>query len=88
MFPLFNSPDIKENRLAMAKRMGADHTLLVTSGDAQSQAQQVRQIMGCMPDITMECSGTQAGLNLGIYVSDFPLAALVTFMILYQNNEV
>lgn len=53
----------------MAKKMGADHTLLVTSGDAQSQARQVRQLMGCMPDITFECSGSQAGVSLGIYVS-------------------
>ncbi|MPC07743.1 Sorbitol dehydrogenase [Portunus trituberculatus] len=63
------SSDIKESRLTMAKQMGADHTLLATSGDAQSQAQQVQQIMGCQPDITMECSGTKAGLTLGIYVT-------------------
>lgn len=62
-------PDIRESRLELAKKMGADHTMLVTSGDAQSQAQQVRQVMGCMPDITMECSGTQPGLSLAIYVS-------------------
>lgn len=58
--------------------MGADHTLLVTSGDAKKQAQQVHQIMGCMPDITMECSGTQAGLCLGIYVSGLPLSDFAT----------
>ncbi|XP_063865260.1 sorbitol dehydrogenase-like isoform X1 [Scylla paramamosain] len=61
--------DIKDSRLAMAKRMGADHTLLVTSEDTQCQVQQVQQIMGCQPDITMECSGTKAGLSLGIYVT-------------------
>lgn len=61
--------DIKESRLTMAKRMGADHTLLVASGDAQSQAKQVQQLMGTMPDITMECSGTQAGIILGIYAT-------------------
>ncbi|XP_045112736.1 sorbitol dehydrogenase-like [Portunus trituberculatus] len=61
--------DIKESRLAIAKQMGANHTLLATSGDAQSQAQQVQQMMGCQPDITMECSGTKAGLTLGIYAT-------------------
>ncbi|KAG0730454.1 Sorbitol dehydrogenase [Chionoecetes opilio] len=61
--------DIKASSLAMAKKMGADHTLLVASGDAQSQAGQVRQLMGCMPDVTLECSGTQAGLCLGIYAT-------------------
>lgn len=61
--------DIKEGRLAMAKKMGANHTLLVTSGDVKSQAQQVRQVMGCMPDITIECSATQSGLSLGIYAT-------------------
>ncbi|XP_050722858.1 sorbitol dehydrogenase-like [Eriocheir sinensis] len=61
--------DIKESRLELAKKMGADHTLLVGSGTSQSQAKQVHQMMGCEPDVTMECSGSQAGISLAIYAT-------------------
>ncbi|XP_050709706.1 sorbitol dehydrogenase-like [Eriocheir sinensis] len=61
--------DIKENRLELAKKTGADHTLLVRSGTPQSQAKQVHQMMGCEPNVTMECSGSQAGISLAIYAT-------------------
>lgn len=61
--------DIAENRLQVAKEMGADCTLLVKTGDANNLAQQIKQMMGDMPDITIECSGAEPSICLGILVS-------------------
>lgn len=74
--------------MEVAKKMGADHTLLVGSGDAQSLAQQVCQIMGGMPDITFECSGAQAGLILGFYVRipNSKIYFLHTSKLLYKTH--
>lgn len=61
--------DIAENRLKVAKDMGADHTILVSSGDAEAIAKEVEKVMGGMPDITIECSGAESSIRLGIFVS-------------------
>ncbi|XP_042893351.1 sorbitol dehydrogenase-like [Penaeus japonicus] len=61
--------DIAENRLKMAKEMGADHTILVSSGDAEALAKEVEKVMGGMPDITIECSGAEPSIRLGIFAT-------------------
>ncbi|XP_042226141.1 sorbitol dehydrogenase-like isoform X2 [Homarus americanus] len=59
-------PDITENRLRVAKEMGADYTILVDTNDAEKLAQQVKEVMGGMPDKTIECSGAETSVRLGI----------------------
>lgn len=66
--------DIAEHRLQVAKNTGADHTVLVKSGSAQTLAEQVKEVMGGMPDITIECSGAESSICLGILVSIFFLS--------------
>jgi threonine dehydrogenase-like Zn-dependent dehydrogenase len=61
--------DISESRLEAAKKMGADFTLLVKTHDAQALAKKVEEMMEVMPDITIECSGAEASIQLAIYVS-------------------
>ncbi|KAG7177144.1 Sorbitol dehydrogenase-like 2, partial [Homarus americanus] len=58
--------DITENRLRVAKEMGADYTILVDTNDAEKLAQQVKEVMGGMPDKTIECSGAETSVRLGI----------------------
>ena len=56
-------------RLELAKKMGADFTILVES-DAQSKeiGDRAVEFLGCRPEVVMECSGTQAGLETAIQV--------------------
>lgn len=61
--------DIAENRLKVAKEMGADHTLLVNTGDAEALAKKITDLMGGMPDITIECSGAEPSIRLGIFAT-------------------
>ena len=42
----------------MAKELGADKIFKVTSRDPLENAKAIEEIMGEMPDITIECSGT------------------------------
>ncbi|KAK7074574.1 hypothetical protein SK128_026859 [Halocaridina rubra] len=61
--------DIAENRLQVAKEMGADHTLLVSTGDAEALAKEIKELLGDMPDITIECSGAEPSIRLGIFAT-------------------
>ena len=61
--------DISEHRLGVAKEMGAHHTVHVDSRDARAMAKKVEDALSAMPDITIECSGAEASIQTGIYVS-------------------
>lgn len=61
--------DIADNRLKVAKDLGANHTLLVDSKDGEALAKKVANLMGCMPDITIECSGAESSIQLGIFAT-------------------
>lgn len=61
--------DIAQNRLEVAKKMGADHTVLVNTGDAEALAKKIKELMGGMPDITIECSGAEPSIRLGIFAT-------------------
>ncbi|CAL4059474.1 unnamed protein product, partial [Meganyctiphanes norvegica] len=61
--------DIAENRLKVAKDLGANHTLLVDTKDGEALAKKIAKLMGCMPDITIECSGAESSIQLGIFAT-------------------
>lgn len=61
--------DIAQNRLEVAKQMGADYTVLVDTGDAEALAKKIKELMGGMPDITIECSGAEPSIRLGIFAT-------------------
>ncbi|XP_069942709.1 sorbitol dehydrogenase-like isoform X2 [Cherax quadricarinatus] len=58
--------DIVENRLHIAKEMGADYTVLVKTGDASVLVQQIMEVMGHLPNITIECSGAESSIRLSV----------------------
>lgn len=59
--------DIVQDRLDLAKELGAKHTLLVRPDvDEDDLVKQVHQKLGCAPEISMECNGRQASTRLGI----------------------
>ncbi len=61
--------DLVDNRLQVAKELGADHILKVdTSATVEDLAKQVAQILGVMPDASIECSGAETSVKLAILV--------------------
>jgi L-iditol 2-dehydrogenase len=59
--------DIAENRLGVAKEMGADFTVLIKPGQgAEETAKIVVETLGQQPDITLECSGAESSIKLAI----------------------
>ncbi|XP_013412415.1 sorbitol dehydrogenase [Lingula anatina] len=59
--------DISSARLEFAMAMGATHTLLIEQADrVEDLAVKVKERLGCMPSVTVECSGAESGLQLGI----------------------
>ncbi|XP_037084424.1 sorbitol dehydrogenase-like [Pollicipes pollicipes] len=62
--------DISAGRLELAARLGAQHTLLVDSKDAEALAGRVAELLGGrQPDVTIECSGAEASIRLGIFAA-------------------
>jgi len=62
-------PDLSASRLQKAQEVGADFTIQVTNETPQEVASKVESLLGCMPEITVECTGVQACIQAGIYVS-------------------
>jgi len=60
-------PDISDTRLAVAKSMGATHTLKV-SGEPNDVARVVRSVLGSPPRVSVECSGAESSVKTAIYV--------------------
>lgn len=63
------SSDLSASRLQKAKEVGADFTIQVKNETPQEVASKVESLLGCMPEITVECTGVQACIQAGIYVS-------------------
>jgi len=61
--------DISAGRLEVAKSLGADHTVLVGKEDAEVLASQIGAKLGSPPDITIECSGAESSIRLGIFAT-------------------
>ena len=60
-----------ENRLSLAKDIGADEVLVVGKDNEDDLAKKVENKLGKMPEISIECSGAEASVRLGIFVSFF-----------------
>lgn len=65
------SVDINEQRLQVAKELGADTSVFIKSGVQAEQL--VGEVQACfggsLPEVTIECSGAEASVNLAILVS-------------------
>jgi len=63
--------DIQANRLATAKKIGADYTVLVKQGDSEEElAEQIKNLVGTEPDKTIDCSGFESSMRLAIQVCE------------------
>ena len=61
--------DIIEQKLEVAKVMGADQVLRVDTKDSEKLANQIKDTMGVAPDIAIECTGMESSTAAAIYVS-------------------
>ncbi|CAF0784808.1 unnamed protein product [Adineta steineri] len=58
--------DISQSRLDFAKKIGASHVILADK-DAQKTAEHVIETLGCMPNISIECSGAESSIQTTFY---------------------
>jgi L-iditol 2-dehydrogenase len=62
--------DINEERLKLAKKIGADHTVLVTRDTKEEEMVNKRhQLFGKEADITIECSGAPSSLRMSLFAT-------------------
>lgn len=61
--------DIRADRLETAKKMGANLTMVTKGTDAQQEANRVEELMGCMPQVTLECSGAETAFRTAIFAT-------------------
>lgn len=62
--------DLVQQRLDVAKELGATHTLLMKRDDIPEEvAKQVESLMGVQPDKTIECCGAESTTRLGIFAT-------------------
>ncbi|XP_005191495.1 sorbitol dehydrogenase [Musca domestica] len=62
--------DLVQQRLDVAKELGATHTLLMKRDDIPEEvAKQVESLMGVQPDKTIECCGAETTTRLGIFAT-------------------
>ncbi|XP_074647632.1 sorbitol dehydrogenase-like [Tubulanus polymorphus] len=62
--------DIDAERLNFAKKVGADHTLLIEKQQIPELVETIVATFGGeMADITIECSGAESSIRLGVYAT-------------------
>ncbi|GAB0193892.1 sorbitol dehydrogenase [Grus japonensis] len=61
--------DLSASRLQKAKEVGADFTIQIKNETPQEVASKVESLLGCMPEITVECTGVEACIQAGIYAT-------------------
>lgn len=59
--------DLDEKRLQMAKQLGADFVVKVTSKEPKEMAGQIEECFGEKPEITIECSGAPPSIKTAIF---------------------
>ena len=61
--------DITDSRLEFAKQLGAEFTMTVeSSAEPRANASAITNLLGCQPDLTIECSGAESSVHTAVYV--------------------
>nr|XP_011755600.1 sorbitol dehydrogenase isoform X2 [Macaca nemestrina] len=61
--------DLSAPRLSKAKEIGADLVLQISKESPQEIAGKVEGLLGCKPEVTIECTGAEASIQAGIYAT-------------------
>ncbi|XP_053694911.1 sorbitol dehydrogenase-like [Sabethes cyaneus] len=63
--------DLVQSKLNIAKDIGADVTLLIKKGDKEDDiVKKIHQLLGVAPDISIECTGAEPCVRIGILATD------------------
>lgn len=73
--------DIVEQKLEVAKAMGADQVIKVDTKDSKKLANQIKDAVGVAPDVSIECTGVESSVATAIYVSVYD--HITSFMFCY-----
>lgn len=61
--------DIHQGRLNTAKKLGADHAVLVTKdANEADMVRKVHELLGTHPDVSIDASGAQSTVRLALLV--------------------
>lgn len=61
--------DMNEQRLKVAKEMGADSTVVIKAGERPEDiAKKVVEAMGMEPHATIDCAGFESTISVGLLV--------------------
>lgn len=73
-FDLYLFLDLDKSRLDLAKKLGADQTLLLSrDSDEKEIVKQVHKLLGKEPDKSIECSGAESSIRIAIQVYDMSI---------------
>ncbi|XP_020029095.1 sorbitol dehydrogenase [Castor canadensis] len=61
--------DLSAPRLSKAKEVGADFILQIAKESPKEVASKVEELLGCKPDVTIECTGVESSVQTGIYAT-------------------
>ncbi|XP_013365770.1 PREDICTED: sorbitol dehydrogenase isoform X2 [Chinchilla lanigera] len=61
--------DLSASRLSKAKEVGADFVLQISQEGPQEIASKVEGLLGCKPEVTIECTGAESAIQAGIYAT-------------------
>ena len=85
------SPDLDAGRLEVAKKLGADHIVQVSTRDSRQLSRIITEQLGCEPDQSIECSGAEPSIATAIYVRElslsFPLSPSYLFPCLTSSSH-
>ncbi|GAB5572498.1 sorbitol dehydrogenase [Prionailurus iriomotensis] len=60
---------LSATRLSKAKEVGADFVLQISKESPKEIASKVEDLLGCKPEVTIECSGVELSIQAGIYAT-------------------
>uniref|UniRef100_A0A7N5P4R7 Sorbitol dehydrogenase n=2 Tax=Ailuropoda melanoleuca TaxID=9646 RepID=A0A7N5P4R7_AILME len=61
--------DLSASRLSKAKEVGADIILQISKESPKEVASKVEGLLGCKPEVTIECTGAEPAIQSGIYAT-------------------
>lgn len=77
--------DLVQSKLDIAKEIGADYTLLIEKGDKEDTiVKKIHGLMGCAPDISIECTGAEPCVRLAILATE--IGGVVTMVGIGHTN--
>ncbi|KAF3830483.1 hypothetical protein GH733_004302 [Mirounga leonina] len=61
--------DLSASRLSKAREVGADIVLQISKESPQEIASKVEDLLGCKPEVSIECTGAESAIQSGIYAT-------------------